>query len=81
MDAQVVLMNLDLNGVAVSAGSACAAGHFKPSHVLSAMGVSPRLATRALRVSLGWTTTEADIAAFARAFAGAVKTMKPRVAA
>ena len=80
-DAQVVLMNLDLNGVAVSAGSACAAGKVTASHVLSAMDVHPDLATRALRVSLGWTTTDRDIEVFAQAFARAVKTMRPRVAA
>lgn len=79
--AQVLLMNLDLNGVAISAGSACAAGKVKPSHVLTAMGVRPSLAASAFRVSLGWTTSDADIEAFASALAKAVKTMRPRVAA
>ena len=55
-DAQVLLMNLDLNGVAVSAGSACASSTVKASHVLTAMGITPALATSTLRVSLGWTT-------------------------
>ncbi len=81
IDAQVLLMGLDLAGVAVSAGSACAAGVLKPSHVLAAMGVDPGLATRALRVSLGWTTLASDIDAFAGAFAKAVGTIRPRVAA
>ena len=80
-DAQVLLMNLDLNGVAVSAGSACAAGKVKPSHVLTAMGVEPNLATSTMRISLGWTTTQADVEAFASAFASAIKTMRPRKAA
>lgn len=80
-DAQVLMMNLDLNGVAVSAGSACASGKAKPSHVLGAMGVDPVLAAGALRVSLGWSTTAADVEAFGIAFAKAVKTMRPRIAA
>ena len=80
-DAQVMLMRLDLEGIAVSGGSACAAGRAKPSHVLSAMGVSDGLATSAIRVSLGWSTRQEDIDAFAEAFARAVKTMRPRIAA
>ena len=80
-DAQVLLMRLDLEGIAVSGGSACAAGKSKPSHVLSAMGVPGGLATSAIRVSLGWSTRQEDIDAFAEAFARAVRTMRPRIAA
>lgn len=80
-DAQVLLMSLDLAGVAVSAGSACAAGKAKPSHVLDAMGVPAEVARRAMRVSLGWTTRDADVAHFADAFAGAIRTIRPRRAA
>lgn len=58
------VMRLDLAGVAVSAGSACSSGKIAPSHVLVAMGVPPAEAKSAIRVSLGWTTTEADIARF-----------------
>ena len=79
--AQTLLMNLDLSGVAISAGSACASGKVRASHVLSAMGVSADLATRTLRVSLGWTTTEQDIELFATAFARAARTIRPRAAA
>ena len=81
LDAQVLLMNLDLGGVAISAGSACASGKVAPSHVLTAMGVGPDLAASAVRISLGWTTTDRDLEAFAGTFAQAVKTMRPRVAA
>ena len=70
------LIALDLDGVAVSSGSACASGTVTPSHVLTAMGVAPAVATRALRVSLGWTTAERDVEAFAHAFAKAVRTMR-----
>lgn len=80
-DAQVLLMKLDLSGIAVSAGSACSSGKVKPSHVLTAMGVEPSVATATLRVSTGWTTTDEDIEAFATAFAHAVTTKAPRKAA
>jgi cysteine desulfurase len=53
---------------AVSAGAACSSGKVRPSHVLGAMGVAPDLAGSAIRVSLGWTTTEADIDAFLAAW-------------
>ena len=52
---------LDLAGVAVSAGSACSSGKVTRSHVLDAMGVAPQLAECAIRISLGWSSTEADI--------------------
>jgi cysteine desulfurase len=51
---------LDLEGIAVSAGSACAAGAAEPSHVLLAMGWSRADAASALRVSLGWASDAAD---------------------
>ena len=80
-DAHTLLINLDLQGVAISSGSACAAGKVKPSHVLKAMGVSDDLSTRMLRVSLGATTTIDDVDRFAKAFATSVERMRPRVAA
>lgn len=80
-DAQVLMMNLDLDGVAVSAGSACTSGKVKPSHVLAAMGVRDDIAISALRVSLGWTTRDDEIDAFGEAFAKAMRTMRPRKAA
>ncbi len=52
---------LDLQGIAVSTGSACTAGSAEPSHVLAAMGYPPDLARGALRVTLGRGNTEADI--------------------
>lgn len=56
---QVQVMNLDLAGVMVSAGSACSSGKVKASRVVEAMG-RPDLAPFALRVSGGWASTEAD---------------------
>ena len=57
-----MLIALDLEGVEVSMGSACAAGAVEPSHVLIAMGRSVAEARSSLRISLGWSTTATDIA-------------------
>jgi len=57
-----MLIALDLEGVEVSMGSACAAGAVEPSHVLTAMGRSAAEARSSLRISLGWNTTANDIA-------------------
>lgn len=59
--AETALIALDLVGIAVSAGSACSSGKVGPSHVLAAMGVAPALASSAIRVSAGPTTTAAEI--------------------
>jgi cysteine desulfurase len=73
LKAETALIVLDLAGVALSSGSACSSGKVKRSHVLAAMGVDPAMSAGALRASLGWTTTRADIdrllAAYARAVA------------
>ena len=58
------MMQLDLAGIAVSAGSACASGSLKTSHVLTAMGWSEDRAREVIRVSFGPDTNEADIEAF-----------------
>ena len=57
-----MLIALDLEGIEVSMGSACAAGAVEPSHVLTAMGRSPAEARSSLRISLGWSTTAKEIA-------------------
>ncbi len=64
MKAETAIIAFDLEGVAVSSGAACSSGKVQPSHVLAAMGVSPLLLRGAVRVSLGWTTTPADIERF-----------------
>lgn len=61
--AETALIALDLDGVMVSSGAACSSGKVRPSHVLRAMGVSADLTRSALRVSLGWNSTESDIEA------------------
>jgi cysteine desulfurase len=57
----MLVARLDLEGLEVSAGSACASGSLEPSHVLLALGLPPERARSGLRVSLGRTTTERDI--------------------
>ena len=59
--ASTQVMALDLAGVMVSAGAACSSGKVRRSHVLDAMGVAERDAECAIRISLGWNTTAADI--------------------
>jgi cysteine desulfurase len=59
--AETALIAFDLNGIALSSGSACSSGKVQPSHVLAAMGLEPSLARAALRISLGWETSEADL--------------------
>lgn len=67
-----LLMALDARGIAVSAGAACASGAVEPSPVLSAMGVPRELAVCALRLSMGRTTTAADVEAVIGALREAV---------
>ena len=59
--AETAVIGFDLGGIAVSSGSACSSGKVQPSHVLEAMGFGKELAQGAVRLSLGWSTSEADI--------------------
>jgi len=59
--ADTALIALDLDGIAVSSGSACSSGKVAASHVLAAMGVEAALARGAIRVSMGFSTTEEDV--------------------
>ena len=59
--AETAVIGFDLAGIAVSSGSACSSGKVQPSHVLQAMGFGPELAQGAVRLSLGWSTGDADI--------------------
>ncbi|HKA75783.1 MAG TPA: cysteine desulfurase family protein [Pseudolabrys sp.] len=61
LKAETAIIAFDLNGVAVSSGSACSSGKVQASDVLAAMGVEPALARGAVRVSLGWNTSEANV--------------------
>jgi len=59
--AETAVIGFDLAGIAVSSGSACSSGKVQPSHVLEAMGFGPELAEGAVRLSLGWSTSDADV--------------------
>jgi cysteine desulfurase len=61
MKAETAVIAFDLEGIAVSSGAACSSGKVQPSHVLAVMGVSPAFQRGAVRVSLGWETTETDV--------------------
>lgn len=81
LNAETALMALDLEGIAVSSGSACSSGKVAKSHVLAAMGVAPEIAAGALRVSLGWNTTEEDIDCFLASWRKLVARHRARAAA
>jgi cysteine desulfurase len=61
LKAETAVIGFDLAGIAVSSGSACSSGKVQPSHVLEAMGFGGEMAKGAVRLSLGWSTSEADI--------------------
>ena len=61
LKAEIAVIGFDLAGIAVSSGSACSSGKVQPSHVLNAMGFGKDLAQGAVRLSLGWSTSAADI--------------------
>src|SRR5271165_4741037 len=75
IEAATLMIALDLAGVAVSSGSACSSGKVTPSHVLAAMGVPRELALDAIRLSLGWASTDADVERFAEAWDAAIARM------
>ncbi len=66
--AETQIIALDLDGVMVSAGAACSSGKVGPSHVLAAMRAAPEIALSTIRISLGWSSTEADIEHFLHAW-------------
>ena len=66
--AETAVIAFDLAGIAVSSGAACSSGKVQPSHVLTAMGISPALVRGAVRVSLGWSTEETDVERFLAAW-------------
>ena len=73
VDGGSVALALDLEGIAASTGSACTSGSTEVSHVLSAMGYPPEEARGAIRLSLGRTTTEAEIAEAGRVASGVIR--------
>jgi cysteine desulfurase len=80
-NAETLVIALDLSGIAVSAGAACSSGKVGASHVLRAMGYAPELAAAAIRISLGLTTSERDIAGFVAAWGQAALKRRHRLVA
>ena len=62
VEAESLVIAFDLEGIAVSTGSACSSGTLEPSHVLKAMGLDAHDTQNAIRFSLGWSTTADDVA-------------------
>jgi cysteine desulfurase len=66
VSAETLLIKIDLAGIAISSGAACSSGKVGASHVLMALGLEHDTARGAIRISLGWNSSEADIDAFLR---------------
>ncbi len=64
VSSETMLMAMDIDGVAISSGAACSSGTVRPSRVLMQMGVSEEDAKTALRISLGWNSTQDDVEKF-----------------
>ncbi|HXW21258.1 MAG TPA: cysteine desulfurase family protein [Roseiarcus sp.] len=76
VSAETLVIGLDLAGVAVSSGAACSSGKVARSHVLMAMGVASTLAGSAVRLSLGWSSTNQDVRGFGEALARVLASMR-----
>ncbi len=79
VESEALLFLLDEAGVCASAASACASGAMEPSHVLAAMGIDRAVALGALRLTLGHTSTEADVDRGIEVIAGAVRRLREGV--
>lgn len=76
IEGEMLVMNMDLKGIAVTSGSACTSGSMQPSHVLLAMGLDPATARAALRFSFGRSNTEEDVAEVVKALGEVLEQMK-----
>ena len=79
VEGESLVMNLDLEGIAASTGSACSEGNVEPSHVLLAMGLTEQAAISSLRLSLGRFSTEKDIVRIASVLPGIVERIRTTV--
>jgi cysteine desulfurase len=79
--AETLVMAFDLDGIAISSGSACSSGKVARSHVLAAMGLAPEIVGGAIRVSLGWNTTEQEIDRFVAVAKSITARRRARIAA
>jgi cysteine desulfurase len=78
--AETMVAAFDVEGVALSSGSACSSGKVTPSHVLAAMGVAPDLSRSALRISLGWSTQPEEVVRFLQILGKVRERMRRRLA-
>jgi len=76
VDGETLLMNLDVQGIAVSTGAACSSGNPEPSPVLLALGLSREQAQSSLRISLGWNSTEQEVDLFVEALVKVVERLR-----
>jgi cysteine desulfurase len=76
VEGESLIVALDLEGFAVSSGSACTSGETEPSHVILALGVDRELAKGSLRVTVGRATTDADVDAFLAALPRVVERLR-----
>jgi len=75
-EGESILMLLDMEGIAVSTGSACASGALEPSHVLTAMGVEPQWAHGSIRISLGKYNSEVEVPVLIKALEKTIKKLR-----
>lgn len=76
VEGESILISMDLAGIAVSTGSACASGSLKPSHVLLAMGIKTEVAHNSIRFTLGKSTTEAEISQVIKVLPAIIKKLR-----
>jgi cysteine desulfurase len=81
VDPEALLLSLDMEGIAVSSGSACSSGAFEASAVLTAMGLPPETARPSIRISTGHATTDAEIDRVIEAFPAVVDRIRALAAA
>lgn len=75
-EGESILMMLDMDGIAISTGSACSSGSLEPSHVLIAMGIKPEWSHGSVRISLGKYNTEEEVVPFIKSLEKAVKRLR-----
>lgn len=78
---ETMMMALDLDGIAISNGSACSSGTVKTSHVLKAMGAPDDVASSALRISMGWNTNKNDTHRFIESWSKLYDRLKDKIKA
>jgi cysteine desulfurase len=79
LDGEMLLLNLDMESICVSNGSACTSGAVEPSHVLSGIGLEDHIANSSIRLSFGKDNTEQDVDYFLEKLEDVVNRMKPTV--